>query len=245
MKKIVISTLCLCCTFAFAQRKQNVKQRKTTVQQKKSTNNDLEPARRKSSPSYSSKSSAGAFHFGGKAGGNFTTITGDDKYRNLKSKLGFYGGFFANYEISRNTAVQLEALYQYAGAAITMKQNTNIKGRWELNYIAVPLSFQFKPVPELYLETGPELQINIESKQVVTDRAGDDSVKPEVNFKDATKTLTFGWNIGAGYHISDNIGVNLRYSLGLTTPYKDPENNSTKMTRFKNSNIQLGVFYSF
>ena len=113
MKKIIIAVLCLSMGWAAAQKKKAVASNKSN---------------RVSSPqkSYSKNQ---PLTFGIKAGGGLNKISvKDETYRNLKSKIGFYGGLFVNYSISEKMAVQLDALYQHFGTKINYKEDTNVKG---------------------------------------------------------------------------------------------------------------------
>ncbi len=175
--------------------------------------------------------------FGIKGGGNYSTITGEDKERNLSGKLGFYGGLLANYTVNKNIHLQGEVLYQNAGAKIENKKDPSLTGKWQLDYISVPIMFQFYVLPKMFLETGPEINININSAQI-----NDSPQYPKVDFKEYTKPVMFSWGVGAGYKLNQNIGVNLRYSLGINSPYKSKETNADD---FRYGNLQLGLFYMF
>ncbi|MDO5615533.1 MAG: porin family protein [Cruoricaptor ignavus] len=177
--------------------------------------------------------------FGIKGGGNYSSISGEDRFRNLSGKFGFHGGLLANYTISKNLHIQGEVLYQNAGTNIKLKNDPNEKGYWQLDYISVPVMFQIDVMPKVFLETGPEVNVNIASAQVMDNS----SQYPKTDFKDDTKPVMFSWGVGAGYKLNQNIGVNLRYSLGINSPYKSSTDNYAD--KFRYGNLQLGLFYMF
>ena len=216
MKKIIIAVLCLSMGWAAAQKKKAVASNKSN---------------RVSSPqkSYSKNQ---PFTFGIKAGGGLNKISvKDETYRNLKSKIGFYGGLFVNYSISEKMAVQLDALYQHFGTKINYKEDTNVKGYWTLSHINIPVTFQFKFIPQV----------------VITDKAGYNNIPDKKSFKEYTKGAFFGWNFGGGYFITEKFSVNLRYSMGITSPYNEKEDHNGKKDRakFRTGNLQLGLSYHF
>lgn len=185
--------------------------------------------------------------FGVKAGGGLHKISNNDELRNLKSKIGFYGGLFTNYAISKKASVQLEALYQHFGVNIDYKQDTRVKGYAQLSHINIPLDFQYRIIPQLYAETGPEINIVIKTQEVITDKAGY-NLADKSDWKEYTKGTFFGWNFGLGYFLTENISANARFSLGLNTPYKDyvaPNGEKRYATKFRTSNLQVGLAYKF
>ena len=232
MKKIIIAVLCLSMGWAAAQKK------KTGASNKSNRVSSPQKSYSKNQP----------LTFGIKAGGGLNKISvKDETYRNLKSKIGFYGGLFVNYSISEKMAVQLDALYQHFGKKINYKEDTNVKGYWTLSHINIPVTFQFKFIPQVYIETGPEVNIPIKSEEVITDKAGYNNIPDKISFKEYTKGAFFGWNFGGGYFITEKFSVNLRYSMGITSPYNEKEDHNGKKDRakFRTGNLQLGLSYHF
>lgn len=228
MKKITVIAMSLLSVMVTAQKKTKVTQKPSKIPIKVVK----KKAPQKKAP----------MHFGVKAGGNFTKITGDDRYRDLSYKLGFYGGAFVNYDFKNDMSIQMELLYQAAGTQIKYKENNKVKGVWNLNYITVPLQFQYRIIPQMYLETGPEFEYVLKTNQVITDRAGT-NVRPVRDFSEETYKFLFAWDMGIGYFITPNLATSFRYTFGISKPYKEVEGFSTD--GFRNSNIQLGMAYIF
>lgn len=110
--------------------------------------------------------------FGIKAGLNVSSIS-DDGYEDSKSKAGFYGGVFMNASLSEQFSIQPEVLYSQYGAKVTQSYTTDIAGtvrKYEssqsrnLDYITVPVMFQFNATPNFYLEAGPEFGFLVGAK---------------------------------------------------------------------------------
>ena len=99
----------------------------------------------------------------------------------------------------------------------------------------------------MYIETGPEVNIPIKSEEVITDKAGYNNIPDKKSFKEYTKGAFFGWNFGGGYFITEKFSVNLRYSMGITSPYnnKNIVQNRGDRTKFRTGNLQLGLSYQF
>jgi hypothetical protein len=85
----------------------------------------------------------------------------------------------------------------------------------------------------LSIETGPQLGLLVGAK-IKPDAGGSVDIKSEL------KTADFGWTLGASYLLPLNLGVDVRYNLGLTNYLKDSGNGS-----IKNGVLQIGVFYLF
>ena len=102
-----------------------------------------------------------------------------------------------------------------------------------LDYIAVPVMFQYNALPNLYLEAGPQFGFLVSAK--AKDNNG------SLDIKDGLKTFDFGLGLGAGYYFTPNIGVNVRYVAGLTDIVKDRIGGDSA----KNGAFQVGLAYKF
>lgn len=171
-----------------------------------------------------STASSSPVRFGVKAGLNISTISNSD----LNSKAGFYGGVFANIPVAQDFSVQPEVLYSGMGGKA--KGSNNVK--LNMDYIAVPVMLQYNLIPNLYVEAGPQFGFLISAKG----KGNGGSVDVKDNFK----TFDFGLGLGAGYYFTQNIGVNVRYTAGLSDI---PKNNNGDASR--NGVFQLGLAYKF
>lgn len=175
-----------------------------------------------------------AQQFGAKAGLNISTIGGNDNL-NQSSKAGFYAGLFMNAPLAANFSIQPEILYNNLGAKI----DDAVEAKVNLDYISVPVMFQYNATPKFYLEAGPEFSFLINTK-VTSDDAGVEAAGNALINDDTIKGFNFGAGIGAGYWFSPNIGLNARYVAGFTDIVKD---NTDEAAR--NNNFQVGLAYKF
>ena len=163
--------------------------------------------------------------FGLKAGANLSSVSNLD---DSKAKFGFYAGAFANIPIAESFSIQPEVLYNGKGVGYDGPGDAKMT----LDYISVPVLFQYKATPQFYLEAGPEFSFLISSK--VKSDAG------SADFKDFVNGFDLGIGLGAGYNFTSNFGANIRYVAGVTDIAKDNEGDSAK-----NGVFQLGVTYTF
>ena len=173
----------------------------------------------------SNTASSSPVRFGIKAGLNVSTVSN----YNANSKAGFYGDLFATIPVAQDFSVQPEVLYSGMGA----KSKYDSSDKINLDYIAVPVMFQYNALPNLYLEAGPQFGFLVSAK--AKDNNG------SLDIKDGLKTFDFGLGLGAGYYFTPNIGVNVRYVAGLTDIVKDRIGGDSA----KNGAFQVGLAYKF
>ncbi|MCW1962165.1 porin family protein [Chryseobacterium viscerum] len=176
--------------------------------------------------------SASKIKFGLKAGLNVSNLSNMD----MKSKAGFYGGVFMNIPVAKDFSVQPEVLYSAAGA----KEKGGSNATLEIEYISIPVMFQYKVLPKLYVEAGPQFSFLMDAR--LKDSEG------SLLLKDATRGFDFGIGLGAGYNITKNIGVNVRYTAGLSEIVNKSHRYLYGYDRtgsVKNGVFQIGVNYKF
>lgn len=162
---------------------------------------------------------------GVKAGMNTSTISSDDS----DPKFGFYGGAYVNVPVAKNFSIQPEVLFNNTGA----KYHDDNDLKVSLSYISVPVMFQYNALPNLYFEAGPQFSFLVDSKFKYK------NVSLKAN--DYIKGFDFGIGLGAGYYLTKNIGVNLRYVAGLTDVLK----NQGTQEKGTNQVVQFGLTYKF
>jgi opacity protein-like surface antigen len=165
--------------------------------------------------------------YGAKAGLNMSNYSGDAE--GTSSKIGFQIGAFAEYGISDKISIQPELLFSnlgakadFEGTEVTMNQN----------YLIIPVMAKYAITDAFSLEAGPQIGFLMSAKW----KAAGESV----DAKDAYNSTDFGFNIGAGYDVAENINIGLRYSMGLSNIIKDSGDSKTQ-----NSNIGLTLGYKF
>lgn len=205
-------------------------------------------------------SSSSPVRFGIKGGMNVASLSKDASLEDQKSKIGFNAGVFANIPLASSFSVQPEVLYSQYGAKVKSTDEFTALGTTtrnvesystHLDYIAVPVMFQYNFVPNFYVEAGPEFGFLVSAKNkgdrttTVTNGSGTTtssaSYTDDIN-KDNLNTFNFGIGLGAGYYFTDNLGITARYVAGVTDVAKNRPNGSDAT---KNNTFQVGLAYKF
>ncbi|WP_347216456.1 porin family protein [Chryseobacterium sp.] len=181
--------------------------------------------------------------FGVKGGMNVSSISKTEGLDDQKSKIGFNAGVFANIPVASSFSIQPEVLYSQYGEKSDYKLNnsTTISNSTKLDYITVPVMFQYNALPNLYLEAGPEFGFMVSAKNKVKNESTGQSSTTD-NYKDNLNTFNFGIGLGAGYYFTPNFGITARYVAGLTDIAKDRPNGSDAI---RNNVFQVGLAYKF
>lgn len=162
------------------------------------------------------------FSLGAKAGAQLTNITGDG-VDGTEMKIGYYGGAYGRYHFTSNIAAQAEILYSAQGA-----KDKEDDTKYNYSYINVPVVFQYHLPVGLYFETGPQVGFLTQAEW----KNGD----AKLDVKEGTKKIDFSWVAGAGFKITDELGVNARYNFGISDI-----NDIEVGGKAHNSAIQLGI----
>lgn len=183
-----------------------------------------------------------AQQFGIKAGMNVSSLSSEEGLENQKSKIGFHAGLFMNAPIAANFSIQPELIYTQYGD----KYNANVLGNnysftRNLDYIALPVMFQYNATPSFYLEAGPEFGLLVSAKNKLTNQDTNNVIDESRNYKDDLNSFNFGLGLGAGYYFTPNIGLTARYVAGFTDIAKDRPTGSS----VKNNAFQVGLAYKF
>lgn len=167
-------------------------------------------------------------NIGIKGGLNAYTIKNDNN-SNVDTKVSFHLGLIGHIHISNQFALQPELVYSVQGAQYTVA-GTDVK--LNLNYVNVPLLFQYMFDNGFRLQAGPQLGILASAKSKVNDN--------DTDVKDDFEPIDLGLAIGASYvNPSSNFGVDIRYNAGLSNINKNGNVDSF------NRGLQAGVFYLF
>ena len=148
---------------------------------------------------------------------------------NYDTKLGFNAGLLGHIHLSKMVAFQPEIVYSQQGA----KQNVaNTTGKIHLNYVNVPLMFQYMFDNGFRLQAGPQVGFLVNAKYKLNNASTD--------IKNNYKTVDAGVDAGIGYvHPPSGFGVDARYVFGLS------KINKAGTTDLMNRGAQVGVFYMF
>jgi len=199
--------------------------------------------------------------FGIKGGANAASFS-EQKLSTNNQKIGFNAGAFVNIPLSTKISVQPEVLYNQMGAKSVISSseitngNTTVKTvadhKVELNYISVPLMFQFKPGKSFYFEAGPEFSYFLNGKNkgestITTTTGNSTTTQTQTNSasidKDNVRRFNVGLGLGVGLDITHNLGINARYVNSLTHAYNNPTVTGNNINT--NRVFQLGLNYKF
>ncbi|WP_027379362.1 porin family protein [Chryseobacterium daeguense] len=181
--------------------------------------------------------------FGIKAGMNVSSLTNDSGLEDQGSKIGFNAGVFANIPVASSFSIQPEVLYsQYGDKYDQVIAGTRYSRARHLDYITVPVMFQYNVIPNLYLEAGPEFGFMVNAKNKFKNETDNNTINETGDYKDSLNKFNFGIGLGAGYYFTDNIGLTARYVAGLTDIAKDRPNGSDAI---RNNVFQVGLAFKF
>ncbi|MGV8827345.1 MAG: porin family protein [Breznakibacter sp.] len=175
--------------------------------------------------------------FGLKGGMNISNVdaSGFEDGVSLSNKALTAGhfGVFARIKVLGLLAVQPELLYSMQGCnyeASISSMGLSEETKFKLNYIQVPVMVKFYPLLGLNIQAGPQIGF------LTSAELGDEDIDDGIN-----KTH-LALNVGAGYDLPFGLGIDARYSIGLTDIFEDFEgaNGSNKSNVFT-----VAVSYAF
>ena len=185
-----------------------------------------------------SMSAMAQVEFGMKAGFDMTNFWGENVQHGMKPS--YQAGLFMEYHFNDKVAIAPEVTFASQGGKFKVAQDVfgidvtslglkDVDVTYNTNYINVPVMLKFYATPSFSIDLGPQVGFNVYSKVSAKDHTKD--------LKDATKTVDFGVGLGATYHLTENVFVQGRYTMGLTKVFDAGEE--------KNGNIQIALGYKF
>lgn len=168
-------------------------------------------------------------NFGIKGGLNAYTFNDANK-TNYGARIGFHAGALAHIHLADQFGLQPEVVFSTQGAKYDGTSNST---NFSLNYVNVPVLFQYMFKMGFRIQAGPQLGVLLSAK---SETGG---IKSDI--KNNFKPIDFGVAVGASYvHVPSGFGVDARVNLGLT----QISDISTSPNTW-NQGLQLGVFYLF
>jgi len=170
-------------------------------------------------------------NFGIKAGGQAAKF--GQEGTNWDTKYRWHAGILAHLHVSKHFAIQPEVIYSAQGAEhITPTTDTQI----ELNYLNLPVVFQYMIGSGFRFQAGPQVGIRLNAKRNFNG--------VESDIKSSFKNADLGVLGGISYVTKFGLGFDARYIYGLTDIAK--EGNTAELgSDLNNLVIQLGAFYQF
>ncbi len=167
------------------------------------------------------------------------------------TRIGYYGGAFANIPVKGIFSLQPEIIYSLQGAHYKQTvtdpntfETITYSGNQNLSYLQVPIMAKFTFNKKFFAQTGPQIGYLLGAKA----KSSGQTTTNTSSFN----TIDFDWGIGGGYIFPSGIGVELRYSFGITAVNKhsddsddNTDNNGFGELQDHNTNLQVGVLYIF
>jgi len=157
---------------------------------------------------------------GFKAGANISNVydkQGQDF--TADSKAGFVGGGFLSIPIGTYLGVQPEVLFSQKGFSATGKgDSSQYSFNKTENWLDIPILFQFKPAPDVYLLAGPEYSYLLSNTYTYTNGVTSESTQQQFsndNIRHNVLGLVLGLDINIGMGVlSGRVGWDLQDNNG-------------------------------
>ncbi|MGM5629757.1 porin family protein [Apibacter raozihei] len=185
---------------------------------------------------------------GVKAGINISSLYGDMSTNNAKA--GVYGGVYARVQVAERFSIQPEVLFSMQGAESDDTWGWNYwhtdsyyDEKYVLNYITIPLMFQYRIIKGLRAEVGPQVNFALYKKHKIRNNY----MYPESVRNQRDKNLRnfdVGINAGANYELKNGLNFTLRYNLGFINVNKSKSDYYYNY-EIRNQVLSMGVGYSF
>ena len=167
-----------------------------------------------------------------------------DLFKNPNFKAGLTAGAFVNIPLPGPFSIQPELLFSSEGSLQDGQigaSNTYVNVfKITMNYLQVPVMFQYNAPKGFYLETGPQIGFLL-SSELQNKFPGTGSGSSTTDLKDVLKGSNFAIAGGLGYNFKGGFGIGARYTQGISNPYDGP----VQDVKFTGSNIYLGLQYRF
>jgi outer membrane immunogenic protein len=132
--------------------------------------------------------------------------------------FGFQGGLYADVPLSSQVSFAPQVLFAQKGGSINTDisvGNTTytLQGKLHINYLDVPLLMGFKLKPNLTVFVGPQASFFMSQSTNLTTYNGSAGVTQKDNSSQGFRKALIGGNLGVGYNINSNVGINLHYTF--------------------------------
>ena len=174
--------------------------------------------------------------YGVNAGLNLANLTGDD-VEDSKIKLGAAIGGFATIPLGDKLSVRPEVLFTQKGAKYKESEDgVDYTGKSKMNWLDIPVLAVYQVADAISAFVGPYFDLYLGGEQ--TFKIEGDGVSFEGDEKiegDDINSLGFGLIFGGAYGVAENIDIEARIALGLTSLHEEET--------VKNFGIQVNANY--
>lgn len=191
------------------------------------------------------------FHYGAKAGLNYSSIVGD-LTDGIKFRLSGHAGVFFEAELSKGFALRPELLYasqgfQYSSDLYTIESGAppppgnDFRTNVQLNYLAVPVLGKFNLNERFSVHFGPQFAFLL--NQVTKIKSLDEPDGNDTKSKSSTSgdfRLDYGAAVGIDIALGTRIALTPRFYLGLRNRLNGGQDNLQNY----NVSMQLSINYA-
>lgn len=176
--------------------------------------------------------------YGVKAGLNISKFKSDfdgDTETTDNRLSAHFGGFLVT-SFSDKLALQPEFVISMEGGKDEYSDaGIDVKETYKYTFINIPVLLRYTVVENFNLYAGPQIGINVGAKLEVEF----DGDAEEDDIEDVSP-LSIGLGFGAGYYVTENIELGVRYNAGLSNLYNGDESEDFS---YRINTIQIGVAY--
>ncbi|MGL4994103.1 MAG: porin family protein [Bacteroidales bacterium] len=152
--------------------------------------------------------------FGPKAGLLISTMTNGGE---MNPRISAQFGLFFSYKFNETLSLQPELLYSMQGVK---EDDFGVEAKLNLDYLQIPLMLKLNLIKELYIELGPQIGFNTNSKL----KGSTSGVEASIDIKEMINPVDVSFAVGVAYDFPIGVTANLRYNAGLTNVFKDVNN---------------------
>lgn len=167
---------------------------------------------------------------GFKTGFNLANLTGDVENTSLRVRLHF--GAAIEFPVTQEFSVQPEIIYSAQGAKFDIGDE---EIKTNLDYLNVPILAKYYVFDGFSIEAGPQFGL------LAVASSSNLAEEDEDEFFNSINSFDFSFDIGASYHITQNIFLSARYNFGLTDVDDVPDVD----VKANNSVFQFSIGYFF
>ena len=178
--------------------------------------------------------------FGVKGGVNVATISKEKAWDDTNARIGYYAGLYMHAPVNSVFSIQPEILYNSVGVKYENGKASHTLG---LDYLSVPIMFQFEPIPKLFVEAGPQFSFLVGN----SDRNKTDNVVTIKKYRNNSNYNSFDLSggVGLGFRFN-NMTIGARYVVGFTDIKKSGSTTwSNDDKQLRNNTLQVGLQYGF
>lgn len=160
--------------------------------------------------------------YGIKAGVNISSFDGSSSIIN-KSLIGPQVGGFAEIKLNNKVSIQPELLLSMQGSELEYSfyyYENKYRSKINLYYLNLPVIVKYNIVDKFEIFAGPQIGCLIKAIDHDKTKKFDIRNNDETYIKNVYETISYSFNFGLNYKITEQIFADLRYNYGLTNIVK-------------------------